>query len=662
MSKNKCLILLQLLIICTFTNLHLWGFSGVDVCDEVQKRLITEGFTTNNTNLISPAAGNFTYNISIDFSANDDSNILDEYRKNMVLVFNQKDFLSNADEIISILNGLADSTRNYTVTVLFSSEGSETLEKGNSITGTDVFTEYLSDSDNTFAVIIRFSDIETPLLLVGNSNEVSPLWLAEALSSSFIKNNASFIIPAGIFLPFYRFNLLKDDYIADTFFKEEIPTATLVFPQKASFKNILLSFTGNYDYKKTSEWDRHYFMLHLSKYTLTLDENFILRCCIVAAFLTLFILCWFSFLAGKNIHEYKQDILSLWYLIPVSIVITFLALWLGHYTAFFVVKIFHVSPIIQLYARIQVSFFAISILYFFIIMQNQKRDSYVYKFYMILSALLNIFIFSAIDISFFFLFAIEYILLLISRPAKRAGSLIITGLILFIPFIPFGISVWSYIDIKKLQSLITGDFYKNLLLALALQPFQLIWLAILSRLIYRRTQTKTHHGIHTITTVIVLSFIFFLCFSGISVLFSKYRIFPSLEDLSEDAVLLPAESNHINVSIASNNAFGNIYRTVTIAADRPVERYEITVSGKTKQPVYEAVVPYIEDTRTNSAIIRLPDFPPKKSYIIYTTTSEEGETISIKAYYPTDVAGTFELESIEKSTDPSLDNAKGRKE
>ncbi len=485
MAKKLCPVFLFVLIFFMLPLFSTDNFSGQKICDEVQKKLITAGFTPHNTNLISPAAGNFPYSISLEFSSASGDAIdgAEDYRSNRVLVIGQNDFLEHTDRIIPLLNVLAEKKHAFPVTVFFPPDGSKILDKSTSITGSDTFVKRIENPDSTMALIIRFSDINPSILFSGSSKDVSPLWLVQMVSDAFNQNNADYILPAGTFLTLYRFGLLRNDPIAHSFFSEGIPAATVIFSPNANCKDIIASFIDNFDCKKTAEWDRHYVFLHAAKHTFIINETAMVRALIAAAFLTLFILCAFSFLSGKHVHEYSLDIRSLWYLPLLTVFISFISLRLGQLLSLPAAKLFHLSPILQLYVSFQISFFIISLFYYFIVITAEGHNPYSYKFYVILSSLLNIFIFSALDISFLPLFATEYVLAIISRPARRTLPLLITEMLLFLPFLPYLVIIWQYMDLQKFSEFIEGGFVKNIFLSFAIQPFYLMWLTILSRII-----------------------------------------------------------------------------------------------------------------------------------------------------------------------------------
>ena len=68
------------------------------VSDEVQKTLISAGFFPQKTNIITPAAGDFPYNISLDFFTDSffHNENFEGLKTKAVIVFTQEDLLENS--------------------------------------------------------------------------------------------------------------------------------------------------------------------------------------------------------------------------------------------------------------------------------------------------------------------------------------------------------------------------------------------------------------------------------------------------------------------------------------------------------------------------------------------------------------------------------------
>ncbi|QTQ14160.1 hypothetical protein HRQ91_06655 [Treponema parvum] len=670
--------------------------TGASVSAEIQKKLKLEGFNPKTINLISPGAGDFPYNILLTFekkinkdgletkggqeessysvgasASSETSSYSKDFKTNVIFVFEQSDFLVNQGQIITLLKSISQKKYPFEVSILFPPNSSDFLGKGNLITGTDIFVDSIDLPDNTFAVSVKFSKDEyeidafkdgkrnnsspssktaetygdeVSVIMPGSKNEVSPLWLVKAISNSFLKNKAEYTVPAGTFLTVFRFGFLKGDPISDSFFREGIPSVSVTFADDLKLCPVLLSFLDNFKPEKTAEWDRHYLFFTFNGQNFVLNEAFLVRCYLAAAFVTLFFLCALSFFAGKKSLIHRSEIRKLWYLLPLTVIISIAVLVFGLPLTKLAASKLHLSPVMQLYIRIQLLFLALSAV--FVIILKNRCSGYTYKFYITLSTIVNIFVFSAADLSLFFLFVFEYILSLLLRLSKRAIPFSIIGLLLFIPFIPYGIILWQYIEIQKISNLISGNILQNILLAFAVQPFSLVWLLILSQILNRNLKNKkTFQNRGIVFTAAAASFMIFLCFYGISHILEKYRFIPSVVDITDGVTLIRSKNNRLQVTAFDSFEFGNSVCNVEIRSSKPAERYEISISGKTVQPVYEATVPYTENTKDLSAAFHLPDFPPELCRITYTAAAIEETAVSVTSYYATDRAGTFECET-----------------
>lgn len=649
-----------LLLHCVFFNLYTQNsdvlnsetetFIGQQISDEVQKNLILEGFTPQNINLVSAVSGNYPYNILLSFRSQKVSTTNDEledYRDHAIIVFGQRDFLENKEEIVNFLKILEESEKELSVSVLFSADGSLTLPKADSITGTDNYVQNLYNPSDSFAIIIRFSNDNTiPAVIIGSGKSISPRWLLESVTNELTNKEINFIVPAGTFLPMYRFGLLSGDPRATSFFSEEIPSIVINFPFNSSKQKLHLfaSFLDNFDITKTLEWDAHYTFFTFRNFSFLLTETFLVKCYLIAATATLFILCAFSFFVGKNSFINRIELIKLWYLLPLSIIATFLSFSFGRYLSEVLTNLFHFDPVFQFYIGLQISFLAVSIVLFPIIYTHASLSEYAYKFNINLITLINIFIFSALDLSFFFLFTCEYLIVLFVRPAKRIYALFFASIMLFLPFLPYTIILWQYIDIQQISELLDFNFTKTLFLTFSMQPFNLIWFLVLSKSVKKYKTKKRITDIRICFSVIIASSLIFLVFWGFSTILQKYRIIPSTADIKDTITYIENKDDYLTATVEDVSAFGNAIRDIKINSSIPAERYEIIIQGETVSPVYEATVPYIENIATSSAEINLPDFPPESCTITYTTTSDEDENIFIKAYYATENPFIFEVE------------------
>lgn len=72
-------------------------------------------------------------------------------------------------------------------------------------------------------------------------------------------------------------------------------------------------------------------------------------------------------------------------------------------------------------------------------------------------------------------------------------------------------------------------------------------------------------------------------------------------------------------------------KTVRITSSRNVIRYTVTVKSRETIPLYECNYNYSIENNEN-AVIQIPDFPPQKIDIVYTTDKNKSEQVIITAY------------------------------
>lgn len=608
------------------------------VSDEVQKTLISAGFFPQKTNIITPAAGDFPYNISLDFFTDSffHNENFEGLKTKAVIVFTQEDFLENSETILSFLSALQDFSAPIPVSILFAYSTSFSLPKAHSISGTESYIEQIFSQDSTFAVTVSFTDSNLSKIMAGNGGEASPLWLVKAAGKAFSQAKIKYTVPAGTFLTLYRYSLLEDNKNAVEFLDEDIPVLSIILSKNADLKSLMTTFLKNYDYRQSGEWDKHYFYWNFpsKNFCIILNETVLIRTFICAAIYCLFMLCAFSFFTGKEKLIYKKEIQKLIFLWPLTLLFACLALYASQYLSHQLSLNFRLTPVFQLFLEIQITFIAVSILFAIFIHFSPQYTLYTHKFYITLSTVVNIFLFSILDLSFFFLFAMEYLLLLFFKPGKRIYFFVITFIMLFIPFIPYGIILWQHIQINRLPQLIAGSQLKIFFTALAIQPFNLIWLIILSHFINIRKNKNIAAVIFKIFQLIFAgSLILFGCFYGLSSILNHYRKIPSIADIEKPVDFIEIHNENLNVHISDKSSYGNTVRELQISSKEPAERYEIIIKGQTVQPVYESTLPFVENPESTSAAIRLPDFPPAECNFSYTTTSKEGEEITVKAYY-----------------------------
>jgi hypothetical protein len=81
--------------------------------------------------------------------------------------------------------------------------------------------------------------------------------------------------------------------------------------------------------------------------------------------LRLFFICEFSFTFSHKKHQIKNDVIKLWYILPISALITTLGFVLGQYIALLFYKLLGIDPFIQLVIKFIIGFILVSLIFFF---------------------------------------------------------------------------------------------------------------------------------------------------------------------------------------------------------------------------------------------------------------------------------------------------------
>jgi len=364
-------------------------FSGSEISDEAQKILITAGFTPIITNLITPSAGEFSYNLSLDFypkDFNENTNITsiqDEYKNHAIFIFKQVDFLENSQKILDFLTSCSQNLFTIPVSVLFVPKESEALNKNFSISGSENYADNLLSLDNAFAISVKFDKSEISRIMPGNGREVSPLWLVSQLADAFKNSSEDYVIPAGTFLTMYRYNLIENDRNEESFLAREIPGVSISFSEESSINNVFSDFLKTYKCEQSASWDRHYFFFKLpgKKFNLVLNESILIKLYLAFAILVIFTLCTFSVIAEDKLLKASKEIEKMAYILPLSIILSLFSFSAGKMLSTPIALKLHLSPIFQLYLKAQISFIAITILFSIFIRLAKNHTPYAYTFY-----------------------------------------------------------------------------------------------------------------------------------------------------------------------------------------------------------------------------------------------------------------------------------------
>ena len=604
---------------------------GAELSDAVANSLKRQGFAPQKSPMSSALFANFPYNITLDFPCKEQN------APSFFLIAAQEDFYENQKFFLDLLAWINVASFQFDTKVVFTAGDRQKIPGNEKMSGSEVFCKNMEGIQNSAALILSFNTKEKAQVLPGAGGKISPYYYAKLLCDSMEINSCPYSISGGVFLTLYRTKLLKSDAILHSFMSREIPALALKLSSKEELtqcqSNSVKDFFSGIDVQKNGVWSQHYIPVKVFSKRYWIEEKNIIYSVLVFIAAAMFILADFAFIfrrRTKRLVVIKRRALRSNYLIIVTALVTAFSFLLGEGIA----KLFQsagiLNPMVLFVIKLAPAFFIISTFYPLELSRHSHLSTYRYEYILSISALLNIFIFSLFEISLFYLFAIECLILALSRVFKSRFSLFIFIAIFITPYLPLLYSILVFSDAQRINKLIFCGFRENLLLAFLLAPFNLLWLRILARLNSKAKNDKQKIVGYFGTSV--------SCFVGLA-LFSAVVIF-SLEKLFFSNVDLPRAKARIFNSEKVEKTFAQVYdteyyggkiRRIEISSSQEAERFSVVVNGKKTNPVYFSIFDTVSTDK--SAEFLLPDNPPKKLEVIYTPDSSSDQDIVITAYY-----------------------------
>ena len=629
----------------------------------VEASLHKNGFSPIAQELSATGQDAFAYNISVEFAPSETGKILseqedtdsslsdshtDSLKTEMIFCFTQEDFFSHEEALVEFLRYLKSLEKPFSITVLFS-----TLDFSDGLfhplNGTEVFTTALEGSENAFAIPVTFDSTTETAIRTGGLRATSPLWLTERMSGSFFDTRTDFVFETSL-SSLYTLGLLKGSERLAHFAPAGIPAIEISFAHESDIA-VLTHFVDTYTIEGTEFWDQHYFYISFGGFfkPFFINERAILLSCFIFGLISIMLVCIFSF-TGKNGEKNKRDFQRAFYLIPITLGISLLSLYLGQYAVTLLSRILPVNLLIQYGIKILFSMLVVSLM--FNIQERLKLSVaiFVYGYLLSLVSIFNIFLFSSQNLLLFIAFVAEYIIIYLSRITKRLSVLIVFFVLMTLPFMPYAFKIIKYADEAGIARHVYSTLGGNLLLTLALFPFQIMWLRILFLLnVYSGAKGYTPRRMilnSLLYLFIVITFIFSALF-----LISTFIYKPDTRTRQRaEQVIVPDEQGTLSAWLSTDAFSGMNTHHVHIRSYDEAVRYTVTIHGiDTPHPIYDSVYDYEVISNGDADIINfiIPDYPPKNITIDYAADMFSSARIEITAFYRTDEPHTFRTEKRE---------------
>ncbi len=622
---------------------------GNALSQEVESKLAKNGFSPLAQELSPTGQDAFAYNLILSFPPNTQAEASEtNFSRNLLIFcFTQEDCISNSEAINDFLTYLKNLNRTWEAQVLFSALDKELFAGASSIKGTDVFAMSVDDSDAAVAVTVDFSSSYRAKIHTASKSHISPLWLTQRICDAFFLTRKPYSYEDGL-SAIYRLGIIKGQKKLSSFFENEIPAIAINFSDTSQI-SVLKSFAENYDPVKTGDWDMHYIYINRGNIfrPAFINEKVLIITCLSVGVLTVLILCIFSFI-GVGGERQKYEFIRSSYMIPITIAISFLSLLLGQNVAGFLSNFILLNPIIQYGIKIVFSMIFISILFIVQGFFKFSITAFIYGYILSIVSIFNIFLFSSRDLTLFVIFAAEYLIIYFSKRIRGLFSAIFYFILMMVPFLPYGIIIIRSADEAELMKTVFTTASGNLLLALAILPFQISWLRMLVFVnvvagVMGYTRKKIIiNGI--VSTIAILLFIFFVIFS-----ISHFIYQPDVRAAQKiETKIVREELFTMSAKFSQNEFSGMNSNHIRIISELPAIKYEVTlIAEEAVHPIYNSIYKYktaANDEGKDSYSFIIPDYPPKSISIDYAAPSKVKARVEITAYYKTSDPNRFRIE------------------
>lgn len=567
----------------------------------------------------------------------------------LLYIFQMEDFIEYQDFFSKFIYQVENTDSNVETQIFLSYGDSSINNQPYPVSGT-ISLLYNNDETNLCVVYTRFTT-ENTFITPGSKGKNSPLWLLKLCTDSLSHGSFPYLIKGDNASMMYRMNILQNDENYGFLLNNDIPSILQeikITPENEdSFLQSTKYFIENFSRSFKSEWDKHYVFFSLGPKTYYLSETFTLISFLAIDFFSLFFIFEFSFISRKvKIKKIALEVSKIWYFIPIFALINAFVLILGQGISYLLDKAVSITPLNILFIKFFFTFTFLSVLFFIFHRFFEKFTENTFAFLLTISGLINIFIFSAVDVSLIYVFTIEYILIYLSRPAKKAYSLVFFLIILALPYLLLLLQILNWGNIYSINTLLSGALGINLLISFVFVPFEMVVIRIYIQMIqkWRKANDNTRKFYKqnfyavfaaVIITILLTTAIYFL-------------IKPKETKQTEVQIYADIPVSQF-ISYADETYFGENGRIITINLPEQMENLRLSVTGSGKNSLLYSDDPYFTDAEHSEDIFIIPPYPTKHLKFRYISDNSIDSCVKIKSYKSeTMMNGQKQLQFIEK--------------
>lgn len=625
--------------------------SAIETSNSLYNYLLEKNF--NPTKQLLANSDDFPYSIILNFNEQVYDRTQDINR--FIIALPQNNSEHYLEFIDVLLTSLQDSptTIMFTLALLANEPPPFTTENQWHPSGSQILLSNIPNPDS--CALLLLEDFLSPKndvsVVLGVDGQLTPLWLLRQIPLPIPHNS----------LITYRLNLAQDSQTLLPFFQAGMASVGIHLDLNneeqcrrvfSAIDSMIKSFTAEVGVIGAS---KNYMVFSLVE-TVWIGEIFFILLYLFIAILILAILSGFSFLGKKGILH-RQAFFKIWYLIPVTIFLSALFLFLGQKIASSIIDVVPKNTPLLMGIKTLFSFITISLPFIFHLHLRLSISQFVYGYLLTIVAAMNIFIFTSIDLLLLFIFLIEYLIIYLSRLVRKVIPLIICSFLMLLPFAPYAINIIEFASPEKLLGLVNSGIIGNILYACILTPFQIMWLRILVRLdIFGKHKhvppLKRLAIVGFVMVVMVVSVILSIVIGSIVLYKSLPRISPLQNKPQEYQIVDVPQS--VNFTVLQDSYLELRTVKISISSQLPIIRYNVRVKTTEKLPVYDSILDF-QTVQTESGVeahFLIPDYPTSTSSFEYTAASDMVEEVHIAVYV---AVGENQASLVEKTiTLPAL--------
>ncbi len=520
--------------------------------------------------------------------------------------------------------------------------------------GSKSLIKTLSAYPNAAVCLISSGEQEQARIITGTSQGTTPSWLLKSVYASLQHANIKpdFYTPAVVF---HRIGWLPDDPLLRLYNEAHIPAIKI--ETNADLTKFFSAIAPAVIQNISNEWDTHFFVWHIHQTLLIINEHHIITLLIIASIFFLLWLIVFSFLFGRKREQHRRDLFILWWM-PCYF---FLINWAGFLLGSKITKLLfhlHFSTPIDMGAfpltALAIKYtFALFFMFAFTTFNRfipLPANRFIYGFMGHAVCLLNIFIFSFLNLSFSIIFILIYLISLIAYQFKNIVLQIIFIICLFLPLMPFVTHIVMY-----RHFMFPIIFFTNSAAACIFIPFDLFLIRLGLSIDKKRKNSRPLLTVPLqckLTGVLLLSLILWILIMPVrktqaqppftlvhSIKNNQHSVIKiSNESPIEEPIPQYYRSNHdmaedvshfLTVQTSLENYFERSIGSITVASTLKGEAYAITIHAQNGVAIFESDVSFEHNASGDTATFISAPRPPVPFVIHFSGKKDAALTISV---------------------------------